>query len=232
MKKLLFILFPVSLILSSCEDSNQAPSNSGSNILNTYDWFFEIKVNGFSNRIEGSFNDDTYYDALGHYSGPNKGYFQFGNSSAITAILTNKGASTYVSGESFHIGLSSSNLSLGNNYFSLSESADINESFIGVDQFDFPGVSANALAADQSFYFYSLDTNYSHYGNSDFPINITQLPTSSSIVDYATGTVDIGSPIIGSGSETIYVLDSVVGTTYSYTREYNIEISFKIYPYF
>ena len=82
------------------------------------------------------------------------------------------------------------------------------------------------------FYFNSLDTNYSYYGNSDFPINITQLPTSSSIVDYASGTVDIGSPIIGSGSETIYVLDSVVGTTYSYARAYNIEISFKIYPYF
>ena len=231
MKRLLFILFSASLIFSSCEDNTQAPSNSGSNILNTYDWFFEIKVNGLSNRIEGSFNDDTYYDAVAHYTGPNTGYFQFGNSS-ITAILTNKGESTYITGESFRIGLSSSNLSLGNNYFSLSESADINESFIGVEQFNLPGGSANALIAQQSFYFYPLDTNYSHYGNSDFPINITQLPTSSSIVDYASGTVDIGSPIIGSGSETIYVLDSVVGTTYSYTRAYNIEISFKIYPYF
>lgn len=231
MKRLLFILFSASLTFSSCEDNIQAPSNSGSNILNTHDWFFEIKVNGLSNRIEGSFNDDTYYEAVAHYTGPNTGYFQFGNSS-ITAILTNKGESTYITGESFRIGLSSSNLSLGNNYFSLSESADINESFIGVEQFNLPGGSANALITQQSFYFYPLDTNYSHYGNSDFPINITQLPTSSSIVDYASGTVDIGSPIIGSGSETIYVLDSVVGTTYSYTRAYNIEISFKIYPYF
>ena len=40
---------------------------------------------------------------------------------------------------------------------------------------------------------------------------------------------DVGSPIIGSGSATIYVLDSV-GTildVYSFTRPYNIEINFE-----
>ena len=235
MKKLLLILFSVTLIFASCEDNNQAPNNSGNNNLNTYDWYFEIKVDGVSNRIEGSFNDASYYDALSHVTGPNKGYFNFGNTSSIVAILNNKGESTYINGEDFHIGLNGSNMHLGVNNLDLAEiSGGADESFIGIYQFDYPGGHANALyVSGGSFYLSSLDTNYSGVnGSKSFPINITQLPTSSSINNMTTGGVDIGSPIIGSGSETIYVLDSIVGNTYSYTRAYNIEISFKIYPYF
>ena len=229
MKNIQYI-YLVLILFSSCsqeEENTLTPSNPF-----IYDWYFEINVDGVSNRIEGTFSDASYSDALAHTSGPNKAYLTFSSSNTImTAILANKGENTYVSGESFHINLSISNLSLGNNYFSLSESADVNESFIGVNQFDVSGIS-NALSGSRSFYFTSLDTNYNHYGNSDFPINITQLPTSSSIVDYSTGAVDIGLPILGSGSETIYVLDSIVGTTYSYSRAYDIEISFKLYSTF
>ena len=133
MKKLLLILTALPLIFISCEDSNQAPSNSGNNSssFNTYDWYFEIKVDGISNRIEGTFNDSSYFQLVGFTTLPNRGFISLGNPNLISAVLSNKGENTYISGESFSVGINVANLNLGMNNSDLNESADMFESFIG-----------------------------------------------------------------------------------------------------
>ena len=236
MKKLLLILISLPLIFISCEDSNQAPSNSGNNSssFNTYDWYFEIKVDGISNRIEGTFNDSSYFQ-LGITTLPNRGFISLGNPNQISAVLSNKGENTYISGESFSVGLTAANLNLGMNNFDLRETADYYESFIGVESFGWPSATyTNGLSLTNSFFLSPTDTNFAVSNNFEFPINITQLPTTS-YYDLTNGDVNIGSPIEGSGSNTIYVLDStnpVSQSPYRYIRPYNIEINFKLYTVF
>ena len=236
MKKLLLILIALPLIFISCEDSNQAPSNSGNNSssFNTYDWYFEIKVDGISNRIEGTFNDSSYFQ-LGITTLPNRGFISLGNPNQISAVLSNKGENTYISGESFSVGLNAANLNLGMNNFDLRETADFYESFIGVESFGWPTATyTNGLSLTSSFFLSPTDTNFAVSNNFEFPINITQLPIAS-YYDLTNGDVNIGSPIEGSGSNTIYVLDStnpVSQSPYRYIRPYNIEINFKLYTGF
>ena len=234
MKKLLIILISLPLIFISCEDSNQAPSNSGNNSssFNTYDWYFEIKVDGISNRIEGTFNDSSYFQ-LGITTLPNRGFISLGNPNQISAVLSNKGENTYISGESFSVGLNAANLNLGMNNFDLKETADISESFIGVESFGWPiATYTNGLSNYSSFFLSPTDTNGTMINNFEFPINITQLPTAS-YYDLTNGDVNIGSPIEGSGSNTIYVLDTVLANqSFRHIRPYNIEINFKLYTAF
>jgi len=233
MKKLLLILISLPLIFISCEDSNQAPSNSGNNSssFNTYDWYFEIKVDGISNRIEGTFNDSSYFQ-LGITTLPNRGFISLGNPNQISAVLSNKGENTYISGESFSVGLTAANLNLGMNNFDLRETADYYESFIGVESFGWPSATyTNGLSLTNSFFLSPTDTNFIS-NNFEFPINITQLPTTS-YYDLTNGDVNIGSPIEGSGSNTIYVLDTVLANqSFRHIRPYNIEINFKLYTAF
>jgi hypothetical protein len=240
MKKLLLILIALPLIFISCEDSNQAPSNSGNNSSssNTYDWYFEIKVDGISNRIEGTFNDSSYIHPRPHVSSPNRGFISLGNPNSISAVLSNKGENTYISGESFSVGLNAANLNLGMNNFDLRETADFYESFIGVENFRWPSATSgtNGLSILSSFFLSPTDTNMNITSNVEFPINITQLPIAS-YYDVSNGDVNIGSPIEGSGSNTIYVLDSVLANPgsqniFRYSRPYNIEINFKLYTAF
>ena len=234
MKKLLLILIALPLIFISCEDSNQAPSNSGNNSssFNTYDWYFEIKVDGISNRIEGTFNDSSYFQ-LGITTPPNRGFISLGNPNLISAVLSNKGENTYISGESFSVGLNAANLNLGMNNFDLRETADFYESFIGVESFGWPSATyTNGLSLTSSFFLSPTDTNAFIATNFEFPINITQLPTAS-YYDLTNGDVNIGSPIEGSGSNTIYVLDTVLANqSFLFNRPYNIEINFKLYTAF
>ena len=235
MKKLLLILTALPLIFISCEDSNQAPSNSGNNSssFNTYDWYFEIKVDGISNRIEGTFNDSSYFQ-LGITTLPNRGFISLGNPNSISAVLSNKGENTYISGESFSVGLNAANLNLGMNNFDLRENADFYESFIGVESFGWPSAAyTNGLSSTSSFFLSPTDTNTMIINsNFEFPINITQLPTAS-YYDLTNGDVNIGSPIEGSGSDTIYVLDTVLANqSFRHIRPYNIEINFKLYTAF
>ena len=231
MKKLLLILLCLPMIFISCEDSNQAPSNSGNNSSssNTYDWYFEIKVDGISNRIEGTFNDSSYFQATGH----NRGFISLGDPNSISAVLSNKGENTYISGESFSVGLIAANLNLGMNNFDLNETADWYESFIGVKCFGWPiATYTNGLSNYSSFFLSPTDTNGTMINNFEFPINITQLPTAS-YYDLTNGDVNIGSPIEGSGSNTIYVLDTVLANqSFHFNRSYNIEINFKLYTGF
>ena len=238
MKKLLLILISLPLIFISCEDSNQAPSNSGNNSssFNTYDWYFEIKVDGISNRIEGTFNDSSYIHPRPHVTSPNRGFIMLGNPNSISAVLSNKGENTYISGESFSVELGASNINLGMNNFDLRETADFSESFIGVESFGWsPATYTNGLSILSSFFLSPTDTNRNITTNFEFPINITQLPTSFDYV--GLNVVNIGSPIKGSGSDTIYVLDSVLANPgsqniFRYSRPYNIEINFKLYTAF
>ena len=235
MKKLLLILISLPLIFISCEDSNQAPSNSGNNSssFNTYDWYFEIKVDGISNRIEGTFNDSSYFQLVGFTTLPNRGFISLGNPNLISAVLSNKGENTYISGESFSVGLNVANLNLGMNNSDLNESADMFESFIGVKCFGWPSqLYTNGLNQFNSFFLSPIDTNMNIGNNFEFPINITQLPTAS-YYDLTNGDVNIGSPIEGSGSNTIYVLDTVLANqSFLFNRPYNIEINFKLYTAF
>jgi len=235
MKKLLLILTALPLIFISCEDSNQAPSNSGNNSssFNTYDWYFEIKVDGISNRIEGTFNDSSYFQLVGFTTLPNRGFISLGNPNLISAVLSNKGENTYISGESFSVGLNVANLNLGMNNSDLNESADMFESFIGVKCFGWPSqLYTNGLNQINTFFLSPTDTNMYINSNFQFPINITQLPTAS-YYDLTNDDVNIGSPIEGSGSNTIYVLDTVLANqSFLYNRPYNIEINFKLYTTF
>ena len=108
------------------------------------------------------------------------------------------------------------------------------ESFIGVKCFGWPSqLYTNGLNQFNTFFLSPTDTNM-YIGNSNFqfPINITQLPTAS-YYDLTNGDVNIGSPIEGSGSNTIYVLDTVLANqSFLYNRPYNIEINFKLYTTF
>ena len=79
MKKLLLILLCLPLLFSSCKKDNNSPQNNSNNnsnnnsSANTYDWYFEIKVDGVSNKIEGSFNN-SYIEIDKHIDGPNSAY--------------------------------------------------------------------------------------------------------------------------------------------------------------
>ena len=123
-------------------------------------------------------------------------------------------------------------ISIGMNNFDLTETADFYESFIGVESFGWPSATyTNGLSLTSSFFLSPTDTNFIS-NNFEFPINITQLPTAS-YYDLTNGDVNIGSPIEGSGSDTIYVLDTVLANqSFRHIRPYNIEINFKLYTPF
>jgi hypothetical protein len=149
------------------------------------------------------------------------------------ALLSNKGESDYVSGENFTIYLTDvQNLNLGLNNFRLYDYSSSAESFIGVDCYPYNSSTTNGL---NKFSLVPKDT--SQYSDFDkFPINITQYPTPHSSSNYSNNCYNytVGDPIIGSGSSTIYVLDTVDNSLpynqrYRYRRPYNIEIDFKLY---
>ena len=242
MKKFIYILFCIALIFSTCQDNNPAPINSNnSNVsVTTYDWYFEIKVDGVVNRIEGTFDNSISTQIDDHYYGPNQGYISLQNPNYIMASLTNKGESTYVTGENFNVQMSISNPNLGLNYVDLYETADMNESYIGLNLTStLPGnIYFNALwGSGQPYGFYLTPTTVSgpYQTSNSFPIDIVQLPTSSYINNSGVGPYyTIGNPIIGSGAATIYVFDSysISPTGYydcEYIKPYNVEISFKLY---
>ncbi len=228
MKKIIYILFCIPLIFSTCQDNNPAPinSNNSSSTLTTHDWYFEIKVDGVAHRIEGTFDNSS---PNGFYiPGNNHVFMQIANPSTIYATLTNKGDDTYISGENFTISMTSANLNLGVNNIVLRESADMYNSFIGVTSFQISSINyANGLWLNPGFILNS-DPAHVGYGSNEFPITITQLPSATT---YSASTgYTIGNPIIGSGSATIYTLDSdSPGSGKDMTRPYLIEISFKIY---
>ena len=225
MKKFIYILFCIPLIFSTCQDNNPAPinSNNSSSTLTTHDWYFEIKVDGVAHRIEGTF-DNTDYN--GWMSGANYGVFYSYQPAQIYANLSNKGESSYISGENFLITMQGSNLDLGVNYVTLTEQADPNDSFIGVTSFQTASAYANGLWSHPGFILNS-DPAHVGSGSNEFPITITQL-SSATTYSASTGYI-IGNPIIGNGSATIYTLDSTSGSTFNMTRPYLIEISFKLY---
>ena len=243
MKKIIIIILFLPLIFNSCKKEDDQPSNTTgttgttgtTSVTTTHDWYFEIKVDGNVNRIEGTF-DNSYSQSTGWpflFQEPNKANISFVSSGAyISAILANKGESTYIDGENFSISMSVNNLDLGINYMQLTENHDAYSSSIGVTG------EANALSLGTNgiyngFLNYPIDTNTYINNVRTFPINITQL-SSSTNSNSTPGSYDIGNPLIGSGAATIYVLTSTTYPTtspftWSYTTAYNIEINFKLY---
>ena len=125
---------------------------------------------------------------------------------------------------------------LGTNYFTLFDSYSVDESFLGVHNYIDLSLSINAVSNGlnkNGFSLYPIDTSHGHV-ESKFPIYITQ-NASEHTLGSNNGCYDhIGNPIIGSGSSTIYVLDTIYEMSpyinvYSYTRPYFIEIDFKLY---
>ncbi len=233
MKRLLFILIAFPFLFNSCQQNNPTPTgnnNTGSNNTGnnssptTYTWYFEVKVNGVVHRVEGSF-DNTFQTNSGINTilyGPNTTYMVL-NSGLLTGKLKAKGESTYVSGESFEFFLTNTNISLGQNDFVVME--QLNQ--LGVEGYG--GWGTSTVNGFSAFSLSPVDTNTAIYSPT-FPVNITQLPTATSF-NSSTQLYDVGNPIIGSGSATIYTLDTITSSTflYSYSRPYNVELNFKTY---
>ena len=64
-----YFIFLLIIVFFSCSTYEEIALSSSNPV--TYNWYFEIKVDGVSNRIEGSFSDDSYSNALAHTLGPN-----------------------------------------------------------------------------------------------------------------------------------------------------------------
>lgn len=228
MRYLIFIL-TVIIFLGCNPNSNTINPNPNPNGTN-HDWWFEIKVDGVPHRIGGSFNSCDNNNNWDYKSGSNTSLVSTTSQTQIISILNNKGESDYVSGENFLLSLFDvQNLNLGINDFRLGEGGP--ESFIGVDCYSYNSSTTNGL---RHFSLVPLDTSQYYYDK--FPINITQYPTPHSSSNYSNNCYNytVGDPIIGSGSSTIYVLDTVDNSLpynkrYRYRRPYNIEIDFKLY---
>jgi hypothetical protein len=221
MRYLIFILTVITF-LGCNPNSNTINPNPNPNGTN-HDWWFEIKVDGVPHRIGESFNSCENPWSYQH----NTYNYSWTYNGTIITMSTSKGESDYISGETFGINLYTPNLSLGLNDFGVTKSLLSNESFIGLVCFDC-GYGNDVL--ENGFTLNPLDTN-KRLPNSEIPINITQLPSSYSST--GNGCPTVGNPIIGSGSFTIYGLDTVVQQSgpdiYRYNRPYNIEISFQTY---
>ncbi|MDC0231344.1 hypothetical protein OAK19_05200 [Aureispira] len=230
MKTLLFLLIIV-ISFIGCD-----PNSNGTN----HDWYFEIIVDGgVPNRMEGTFNSCNYMSGYGYDESPltcivhlNSTYgiggVQYMNGSTlINSVFVQSNDSNYVSGLGFDIQLDVLNLSLGLNYFGLRE-GNTYGSGIGVNSYNY----GNGLFEIGGFSLTPMDTTHP-IQNGKFPINITQTP--SQRILNPNGCSDFGDPIIGSGSSTIYVLDTIDNPLnpwterYRYRRPYHIEINFKTY---
>ena len=230
MKKLFYSLLAVTLIFSACEKEEESSNNTGNNSsATTYTWYFEVIVNGVVHRVEGSFNNtlQTSSGIMNIVSGSNTTFISL-NSSILIGKSKAKGENTYVSGENFDITLSNTNISLGLNDFSITET--LNQ--LGVEGYG--GWGSSTVNGFSAFSLTPVYTNTAIFSPT-IPVNITQLPSTSSF-NSGTGLYDVGNPIIGSCSATIYTLDTISSSFpvfYSYSRPYNIEINFKTYaqPY-
>jgi hypothetical protein len=121
--------------------------------------------------------------------------------------------------------LSNTNISLGLNDFSITET--LNQ--LGVEGYG--GWGTSTVNGFSAFSLTPVDTSTAIY-SPKIPVNITQLPTTTSF-NSSTQLYDVGNPIIGSCSATIYTLDTISSSPffYSYSRPYNIELNFKTYAY-
>tara|TARA_R110001592_G_C13186309_1_gene751649 strand:+ start:93 stop:743 length:651 start_codon:yes stop_codon:yes gene_type:complete len=209
-------------------DPNSNTINPNSNGTN-HDWYFEIKVDGVPHRIEGSI-EGCYNFMYNNNKNGVRNYFYNNNSSQYLYFeSTNFINQNYISGDSFNFNFYQEGLSIGYNEFDIN---DLNGSqyHLGINQYT--GKMCSGVNFPYcGFSLQPLDTN--EILDNKFPINITQLP---SVHQYNTTTqcFDVGIPIIGSGSQIIYVLDSVIQQSngneiYMYRRPYDIEIKFKTY---
>ena len=116
---------------------------------------------------------------------------------------------------------------LGNNNLYLQDGNF--SSSIGIDAFESSSISNGIYSG---FSMTPMDTTNLINQVTTFPVNITQLPTPSSIG--VNGCWNFGDALIGSGQATIYVLDTIDNSSqqpYRYRRPYNIEINFKGYQF-
>ena len=220
-----FILFIAVVAFVGCDPNTDTEILQGTD----HDWWFEIRVDGVPHRIEGRFNSCDLYN-WDSRTGSNIGNC---NSSMIEVSLGDKSESNYVEGEFFTISMATQNLTLGLNDYSLIDEYSTYNSLIGILSYQVHNKgSVNGLNPYANFSLFPIDT-MSSCVSSKFPLNITQYPTPHTSTNNTCW--DIGDPMIGSGSATIYVLDTIIEQTvpytYRYNRPYHIEIDFKLYQF-
>lgn len=211
-----------------CEKNNQ-----GTN----HDWWFEIKVDGVSHKIGGSFNSCNPDNKNGNGSYATTGGNGYGLSWSsfpgqyVAVKLTEKSGPYYISGEPFSLTLTdgiggpmSSYQSDVLCYIYENQYASVDE--LGITDY----LNRNPLWGGK--FFLSPTVSSSGGGGKYFPLIRTQHHTQHGRVDDNGNELEcweIGTPWAGNGNATIYVLDTIINGEYHFTRPYNIEIDFQVY---
>ena len=188
-------------------------------------WFFEIKVNDVSHKMEG------IHDPCKMYNTQNLAYQDIADG-ILTAAVYNSGEQTLVTGQGFFCTLTADSIFTGLNYMKLIETLAFESSGLGVHSYPIFN-STNGLR--NGYLLTPKDTTAQSISESRFPVDVDRVATAHTII--SNNCYELGKAFTGSGSATIYVLDTIdtslpVEEQYRYRRPYNIEVGFRVHANF
>lgn len=188
-------------------------------------WFFEIKVNDVSHKIEG------IHDPCKMYNTQNLAYQDIADR-VLTAAVYNTGEPTLVSGNEFFCTLTADSMFTGLNYMKLIETLAFESSGIGVYSYPIFN-STNGLR--NGYLLTPKDTTAQSINESRFPVEVDRVATAHTPI--SNNCYELGKAFTGSGAATIYVLDTIdaslpLDQQYRYRRPYNIELAFRVHANF
>jgi hypothetical protein len=180
MKKLLYLLFAITLLGCGSNDDD-SPSNNG-------DYFFEVEFAGVINRVQGNTSTGLSGSFIPWLNGRNQCY---GNIGSVVLSISDITAENYVSGQNMEITMSFDNTQLGSNNGRL----NIFDGFY-IEEY------LESIGANSSQFVENIGDGFSQRGKIS-NINITDLGIAGNLTVNGTSTTN-SQTIKGSYEKVVY----------------------------